>query len=108
MPRFHAAIAILLLASTTATAQTATDKPIAATLTRRFSVGGTGDMEFSPRMLFSQWVATDGLGRLYAIDLDQNQVVVFTPAGKHLRMLGRKGKGPGELTTPFALSATAD
>lgn len=108
MRRLPVLFAVLLAAGTAAGAQSAADKPIAATLKRRFSVGGTGDMEFSPRLLFAQWVATDSIGRLYAIDLDQNQVVVFNAAGRRVRALGRKGRGPGELTRPYAVAATAD
>src|SRR5690606_7454703 len=53
-------------------------------------------------------VGTDGEGRLYVLDRPNHRVVVFDAAGRHLRVLGREGGGPGELQWPFNMSVAPD
>jgi hypothetical protein len=40
----------------------------------------------------------DGAGNVYVLDMQAAQVRAFSPAGEHLRTLGRPGGGPGELS----------
>lgn len=42
-------------------------------------------------------LAVDGAGRIYVLEGQSQEVRVFGPDGAHVRTLGRKGGGPGEL-----------
>jgi hypothetical protein len=53
-------------------------------------------------------IALDRDGRIYASDLTEVQVVVFSPAGKLLATIGRKGQGPGEFEGPSGPAIGAD
>ena len=41
-------------------------------------------------------LVTDGDGNVYVLDGQLSTIHVFSPAGEHLRQLGREGEGPGE------------
>lgn len=45
-------------------------------------------------------VAIDDNGNLFAMDAAKCRVDVFSPDGRHLRTVGRRGQGPGELQNP--------
>lgn len=45
-------------------------------------------------------IAVDGLGRIYVLDQQVDQIAVFDPDGRHLRTLGGSGAGPGEMENP--------
>ncbi len=49
--------------------------------------------------LFGQIIAvrSDRLGRIYVADSQANEIRVFGADGRHVRTIGRKGGGPGEL-----------
>jgi hypothetical protein len=49
-------------------------------------------------------VAFDGAGNLYVLDATAYRVIVFDPAGRYLRTIGRQGDGPGEFGFPSALA----
>lgn len=53
-------------------------------------------------------LAVDDAGHLFIADGQDNQVVVFDARGRHLRTIGRKGKGPGEFEYPTSLGVGAD
>jgi hypothetical protein len=53
-------------------------------------------------------VASDADGNLYLLDSQLNQVMVFSPEGEYLRVIGREGEGPGEFQRPSDLFVTAD
>lgn len=80
----------------------------AATLTVQtiFSVG-VADGE--PWESFAQvWqVAFDREGRLYVLDTDNQCVHVYSPTGKFVRTIGRRGNGPGEFQSPLGIAITA-
>jgi len=46
----------------------------------------------------------DDEGRIYVLDFSACNVRIFSPEGKHIRTIGRKGQGPGEFTYPVAVS----
>lgn len=48
-------------------------------------------------------VAVDAAGRIYVLDGQAQEIRVFAPDGAHLRTIGRKGRGPGELADAVAL-----
>jgi hypothetical protein len=51
---------------------------------------------------------TDRAGNISVLDGQQYRVEVFSPAGEHLRFLGRQGGGPGELQFPISLFVAPD
>jgi hypothetical protein len=53
-------------------------------------------------------IAIDSAGRLYVLDLAENHVSVFDPAGTALLTFGRAGGGPGEFGFPSDLDVTPD
>jgi hypothetical protein len=68
--------------------------------------GADGD---SPYVFSSIWdVHIDGLGRVYVLDRQANEVRVFDSTGRHVRTLGGEGEGPGEFLGPIALAFTDD
>lgn len=46
---------------------------------------------------------TDDDGGLYVLDSQAQEIRVFGPDGRHLRTIGRKGEGPGELKDAIAM-----
>jgi hypothetical protein len=48
-------------------------------------------------------LAVDGEGRVYVLELREQRIKVFDQAGKFLRSIGRKGQGPGEIGSTFAI-----
>jgi hypothetical protein len=59
-----------------------------------------------PNVLFADiWdVTLDGLGRIYVLDRQPNEVRVFSPSGAYVCTLGREGGGPGEFRNPIGLA----
>ena len=49
-------------------------------------------------------VVVDDAGTIYVLDEQASDVKVFDASGKHVRTIGRKGQGPGELEFPMTLS----
>jgi len=43
----------------------------------------------------------DDESNIYLLDSQLNQIEVFSPAGEHLRTIGRQGEGPGEFVFAF-------
>jgi hypothetical protein len=68
------------------------------------SVGGPDADE--QEMLFTAGeVAEDPEGRFYVINFGDRRIQVFDSAGTFIRNVGRKGKGPGEFTSPMSVAA---
>ena len=53
-------------------------------------------------------VAVDRQGRIYASDLQQARIDVFSPTGRRLATIGRKGQGPGEFEGPSGPALAPD
>lgn len=51
-------------------------------------------------------VAFDSQGNLFVLDGGNQRVLVFDPAGRHLRTIGRQGGGPGEFLSPAGMAVT--
>jgi hypothetical protein len=67
-------------------------------------VGGpdAGEQE----MLYSaQEVSEDPEGRFYVLNYGDRRIQVFDSAGRFLRNLGRRGRGPGEFTSPMGVAS---
>ena len=52
--------------------------------------------------------AFDGAGNLYLLDIDASRVVVVDREGDLVRMIGRRGDGPGEFDFPRQLAVMTD
>jgi len=50
----------------------------------------------------------DPEGKIFIADFRENQIVIYSGQGKRLYAFGRKGKGPGEFLTPFAICVYHD
>lgn len=50
----------------------------------------------------------DRKGNIWVLEASLQEIRVFDPAGKHLRTVGRKGKGPGEFTYADGMATGPD
>lgn len=99
----------LHVASTPAHAQQdRADRALPWRLERLWSVGGAEDESLALTTLFAKDIATDGRGMLYVIDRTETRVVAYEARGNRVRTFGSRGKGPGELSAPLVIDATAD
>jgi hypothetical protein len=48
-------------------------------------------------------IAMDSAGNIYILDSGNQRIQEFSPEGKYLATIGRKGQGPGEFTFPSSL-----
>lgn len=87
---------------------TTTDRPLSWTLAEVFRLGGADEGPGSFSAAYPSTVGTDAQGRVYVLDSEQFRVEVFDREGRHLRFLGRKGGGPGELDFPSFLTVEPD
>jgi hypothetical protein len=53
-------------------------------------------------------ITLDPAGNVYVLDFSDNNIKCFDPAGKFLRLIGRKGQGPGEFNMPVAMAFAND
>jgi hypothetical protein len=86
----------------------APDRELDWKFSERFHLGGADE---GPEAFYEvgPWlVSVDGQGRIFALDPSNFRVVVFDSSGRHLRTVGRKGGGPGELERPAMLSVAPD
>jgi hypothetical protein len=88
------------------------------------SAGGDRSQDFPPvgrdflrdstgeRWLFSvktpQWLRVAPSGRIYAISWEHRAIAEFDSAGRFRRMIGRRGRGPGEMEMPLTVMLRAD
>ena len=105
-------LAAVLAFATTASAQQVTrlpaaDKLLAGSPTPVYSIGAEDgeDWELLSRV---SGVSFDARDNLYVLDGGNQRVLVFNPAGKFIRKIGKKGAGPGELISPVGLALTKD
>jgi DNA-binding beta-propeller fold protein YncE len=50
----------------------------------------------------------DAAGNVYVMDFSDNNVKQFDPSGKFLKLIGRKGQGPGEFSMPIDIVFAKD
>lgn len=53
-------------------------------------------------------IVVDARGQLWVLEAGSQEIRVFDSTGRHLRTLGRRGKGPGEFEYADGLTATPD
>lgn len=57
-------------------------------------IGGDTDAEGEFFGVINQ-VTTDSDGNIYLLDLQLNEIKIFSPDGTYIRTIGREGEGPG-------------
>ncbi len=84
------------------------DVPLPWTFTEVVTVGG--DDEGPGSFTSANWwtVATDGARHFAVLDREDSKIHVFDASGVHVRTVGARGGGPGELQFPSSLSMQAD
>ncbi|HEV2147541.1 MAG TPA: 6-bladed beta-propeller [Longimicrobiaceae bacterium] len=107
-----AALAAGLLAAPAAQAQQNVrlpekDRPLALRTTPVFAVGTAEGRDHEMFTRVDQ-VAFDRNDNLYVLDGGGNRVLVFDPAGRFVRQVGKKGGGPGEFQAPVGLAVQSD
>ena len=65
-------------------------------------IGGDTDAEGEFFGVINQ-VTTDSDGNIYLLDLQLNEIKIFSPDGTYIRTIGREGEGPGEFRAPTGL-----
>ncbi len=68
-----------------------------------------GEAEGRKDYMFSMIVSidVDDKGNIYVLDIKETHIKVFNPEGRLIRIIGRKGQGPGEFQRPFTVQITA-
>ncbi|MBW3551931.1 MAG: hypothetical protein KY466_00400 [Gemmatimonadetes bacterium] len=84
------------------------DRPLAWHFEPVLRLGGASEGPESFYRVGPGVAAVDGGGRIHVLDEESHRVVVFDSSGDHLRTLGRKGGGPGELEFPSSLAVTPE
>ncbi|MGD8494860.1 MAG: 6-bladed beta-propeller [Gemmatimonadales bacterium] len=82
------------------------DRSVEVEVTALFTIGaidGAGWETFSDVAA----VAFDGAGRLVILDAGNDRLVQVDEDGRLVRVIGRSGRGPGELTRPTGMAVTA-
>lgn len=84
-----------------------TDVPLAWSFEPVLTLGGAED---GPEAFYQVrgGLGSDGAGNVYVLDRGNHRVLVFGADGRHLRTMGRKGGGPGEMEFPGSLTVEAD
>jgi len=65
-----------------------------------------GGHDEGPEAFSGLMLGTDGAGNIHVFDRSRSQVITFDPRGRHLRSVGGRGGGPGEIqfAVGFAVS----
>ena len=68
-----------------------------------------GEADGRKDYMFSMIVSidVDNEGNIYVLDIKETHIKVFNPDGRLMRIIGRKGQGPGEFQRPFTIQITA-
>lgn len=53
-------------------------------------------------------VSSDSKGNVYVLDFSDNNIKKFISAGKFVKVIGRKGQGPGEFNMPVEMTVAGD
>ncbi len=67
-------------------------------LEEQWRIGGDNDQDVLLGVITR--VLVDQANNIYLLDQQLSEVQVFSPAGEHLKTLGRQGDGPGEVNAP--------
>ncbi|HEX9886037.1 MAG TPA: hypothetical protein VGA70_06095 [Longimicrobiales bacterium] len=86
-------------------AQAPVDVPLPTVLEPVYTVGAVDGADWEVLGGVAA-VAFDPAGRLAILDSGNDRVVLVGRDGRHVRTIGRSGRGPGELSRPMGLAAT--
>src|SRR5690606_34501458 len=86
----------------------AEDRALPWTVEPRFSVGGAESGPASFYHVNHLTAAVDDSGRIFVLDASAKRIVVFDGSGEVTNVIGRAGRGPGELSTPATLAVGGD
>jgi hypothetical protein len=53
-------------------------------------------------------IALDPSGRIFVLDFQDHNIKTFDASGKFLKVIGRKGQGPGEFSMPLSFAFAKD
>lgn len=67
------------------------------------TIGGIDVEDENLAFHFPYDVAWDSSDNIYILDGGNNRIQKFSPEGKYLATIGRRGQGPGEFQSPFSL-----
>lgn len=67
------------------------------------TIGGIDVEDENFAFHFPYDVAWDSSDNIYILDEGNNRIQKFSPEGKYLATIGRRGQGPGEFQSPFSL-----
>lgn len=67
------------------------------------TIGGIDVEDENLAFHFPYDVAWDSSDNIYILDEGNNRIQKFSPEGKYLATIGRRGQGPGEFLSPFSL-----
>ncbi|MGB7297557.1 MAG: 6-bladed beta-propeller [Candidatus Aminicenantales bacterium] len=81
-------------------------QPSGISLEEELVIGGGANPEESFSQVSAFVVGTDGA--VIALDIKEQKIKVFDPAGKFLRAIGKPGQGPGELGMASGIQITGD
>jgi hypothetical protein len=77
------------------------------TLKEEFVLGG-GEAQGEAVFSSARKIAVDNDGNIYVGDIKQSCIKVFDKAGAHIRTIGRRGQGPGELSLVDSITINQD
>jgi len=81
--------------------------PKGVRLVHELTIGSENDTDET--MIFTIRAVQAGAGgEIYVLDGKIGQVKIYGPDGRHLRTIGKKGQGPGELQSPSRMVLTSD
>ena len=81
--------------------------PKGVRLVHELTIGSENDTDET--MIFTIRAVQAGAGgEVYVLDGKIGQVKIYGPDGRHLRTIGKKGQGPGELQSPSRMVLTPD
>jgi hypothetical protein len=95
-------------AGVTVVVNTASDRPLAWSLTQRLKLGGDDDGPQAFYQVSRPLVSFDDQGGLYVLNRQASQVVKFSADGEFEFAVGSEGGGPGEFLRPRGVAAAAD
>ena len=81
--------------------------PKGVRLVHELTIGNETDTD--DQMIFEiRSVQVGAGGEIFVLDGKIGQIKVYGPGGRHLRTIGKKGQGPGELQSPTRMAMTPD
>lgn len=72
------------------------------------TIGGIDVEDENLAFHFPYDVAWDSSDNIYILDEGNNRIQKFSPEGKYLATIGRRGQGPGEFQAPFSLDIDSE